>query len=378
VEFVKDTLTATPTVTQGTITENTGNYKYISGIPYYDTGSSLTWSGITVNNFIGQTYRNTTSVVTVSSGTNQESTTQNSVDVQNYSYADIDGSTTFLTGGIPNANTGNGTPYSIGDLTVNITSSNVRTVETIQVSANNVNGSGLSVVNGQVIQVHTAAQSGISELAIDVSSSLGSTYTDDGVRIFDFSAATTNNPVIPAATNFYTNNLYTEAADPGVAGTQEATIRLGRLEHNVTNYTSYLPAGPDRSSDTGTQYFTFAFRRTVVANFTINITSSTGVAGVWIAAPGTAIDNTSTINGWLECGTQYAGAGIPGADTGNGGNGSNGSAVTGSDIISSGTPLSGGYTQTLGTENLTNATNNVALVRIALTAGQSVTGLSIT
>jgi hypothetical protein len=184
--------------------------------------------------------------------------------------------------------------------------------------------------------------------------------------------------VIPAATNFYTNNLYTEAADPGVAGTQEATIRLGRLEHNVTNYTSYLPAGPDRISDTGTQYFTFAFRRTVVANFTINITSSTGVAGVWIAAPGTAIDNTSTINGWLECGTQYAGAGIPGADTGNGGNGSNGSAVTGSDIISSGTPLSGGYTQTLGTENLTNATNNVALVRIALTAGQSVTGLSIT
>ena len=377
-EFVKDTLTATPTVTQGTITENTGNYKYISGIPYYDTGSSLTWSGITVNNFIGQTYRNTTSVVTVSSGTNQESTTQNSVDVQNYSYADIDGSTTFLTGGIPNANTGNGTPYSIGDLTVNIISSSVRTVETIQVNANNVNGSGLAVVNGQVIQVHTAAQSGISEIAIDVSSSLGSTYTDDGVRIFNFSAATTNNPVIPAATNFYTNNLYTEAADPGVAGTQEATIRLGRLEHNVTNYTSYLPAGPDRSSDTGTQYFTFAFRRTVVANFTINITSATGVSGVWIAAPGTAIDNASTINGWLDCGIQYAGSGVPGADTGNGGNGSNGCAVTGGDIIANNTALSGGYTMTLGTENLTNATGNVALVRIALNTNQSITGLSIT
>jgi hypothetical protein len=33
---------------------------------------------------------------------------------------------------------------------------------------------------------------------------------------------------------------------------------------------------------------------------------------------------------------------------------------------------------TLGTENLTNATNNVALVRIALAANQNVTALSIT
>ena len=57
VEFVKDDLTSTPTVTNGTITEKTGTYKYISGIPYYDTGSSLTWSGIQITNFIGQTYR---------------------------------------------------------------------------------------------------------------------------------------------------------------------------------------------------------------------------------------------------------------------------------------------------------------------------------
>ena len=32
---------------------------------------------------------------------------------------------------------------------------------------------------------------------------------------------------------------------------------------------------------------------------------------------------------------------------------------------------------TLGTENMSNATNNVVLVRIALTSGQSVTALSI-
>ena len=381
VEFVKDDITSVPTVTAGTVSENNaGTYRYISGIPYYNSGSpSLTLSGVTVDSFIGQAYRNTSSVVNVTSGSNLEGTSQSSIGNQNYSYAQIDGTTSFLTGGIPNADTGNGTPYTLGDLTVNITGSNVRTVENIRHRTNNIYGASSYQTPSANIQVHRSSQFGISEIAIDVSSSLGATYTDDAVRVFDFSADTTNNPTIPAATNFYTNSVYSEASDPGVVGTKEATIRLGVLEHNVNDYsTGHLPVGPDRSADTGTQYITIAFRRTVVANFNINITSSTGVSGVWIAAPGTTIDNTSTINGWLECGTQYGGAGVPGANTGNGGNGSNGCASTGGDIIASNTALSGSYTMTLGTENLTNATNNVALVRIALAANQNVTALSIT
>jgi len=378
VQFVKDDLTSTPTTTSGTITENVGNYRYISGIPYYTSGSSLTWSGITVDNFIGQTYRNTSSVVTISSGTNQEGTSSSAISTQNYNYSAIDGSTTFLTGGIPNANTGNGTPYALGNLNVNITGSSVRTIERLGVKTNNVNGSGSMVQNTTAIQVHTAGQSGISETSIDVSSSLGSGFNDDGVRIFDFSSETTNNPSFNGSTNFYNNNPYTESSDLGMAGTKEATLRIGKIEHNVNDYSSgYLPTGPDRSGDTGTQYFTLAFRRTVTANFNINITSASGVAGVWIAAPGTSIDNSSSINGWLNCGVQYAGAGVPGGNTGNGGNGSDGCASTGSDRIISNTSLSGNYTMTLGTENLTNATGNVALVRIALDAGQSVTTLSV-
>ena len=68
------------------------------------------------------------------------------------------------------------------------------------------------------MQVHTAAQSGISEIAIAVSDSLGSGFTDDGIRIFDFNAATTNTPTFNGSTNFYTNSPYSEASDPGVAG----------------------------------------------------------------------------------------------------------------------------------------------------------------
>jgi|11_taG_2_1085331.scaffolds.fasta_scaffold01511_2 hypothetical protein len=381
VEFVKDNITSVPTVTAGTVSENSaGTYRYISGIPYYNSGSpSLTLSGVTVDSFIGQAYRDTTSVVNVTSGSNLESTSQSSIGNQNYTYAQIDGTSSFLTGGIPNADTGNGIPYTLGDLTVNITSSNVRTVENIRHRSNNIYGASSYQAPSEIIQVHTASQTGISEIAIDVSSSLGSTFNDDAVRAFDFSSATTDNPTIPAATNFYTNNVYSELADPGVAGTKEATIRLGVIEHNVNDYsTGYLPTGPDRSGDTGTQYITIAFRRSVVANFNINITSTTGVSGVWIAAPGTTIDNTSTINGWLDCGTQYGGAGVPGANIGNGGNGSDGCASTGGDIIATNTALSGAYTMTLGTENLTNAFDNVALVRIALSSNQKITALSIT
>jgi hypothetical protein len=99
---------------------------------------------------------------------------------------------------------------------------------------------------------------------------------------------------------------------------------------------------------------------------------------MWIAAPGTAIDAASGINGWLECTTQYGGAGVPGSDTGNGGNGSDGCALTGADIVPTGTPISAtSYTMTLGSENMSNATGNNVLVRIALASGETISSLSI-
>lgn len=379
VEFVKDDLTATPITTAGTLTQNNaGTFRYISGIPYYNTGSpSLRFSGVTLNNFIGQTYRNTTQVVEVANGTNLESTGQSSIGTQYYNYATINNTASpFLTGGIPNADTGNGTPYALGDITVNITTSAVRTVEQLRLRAYNVNGTGNYVTNITPVQVHTASQSGISEIAIAVSDALGDGYNTDGRRIFNFASNPVNTPIFSSTgVNYYTSNPYTESADPGVQGTKEATIRLGRIEHNVNDYTNYLPSGPNRTGDTGTQYFTFAFQRTVVANFTVNITSSTGVAGFWIAAPGTAIDGSSTLNGWLDASIPYNGSGLPGAGTG--GNGSNGCAATSGDVILPSTSLSGSKTLTLGTENLSNATNNVALVRIALAPGQSITSLGI-
>ena len=378
VAFVKDNLNITPTLTAGTLSESSGGTKrYISGIPYYNSGSpTLTLTGVTVENLTGQTFRQISNVVEVDPGTNHEGTSQGAISDLSFGYVQIDGSTTMLSGGNPIANTGISGPYTIGNLIIPITTSSRRTVQQLKLRASNVVGTSNYVNNTTKVQVHTAAQSGIVETAIPVSDSLGSTHNDDGVRIFDFASSTADNPTYNSSTNFYTSNLYSEGSDPGVSGTKEATIRLGVLKHDTTDYsTGFLPVGPDRSGDTGTQYFTFAFRRQTVANFSLSITSA-GVAGVWIAAPGTAIDNTSGLNGWLRC-DSVAPPGIPGSNTGAGGNGSDGCAKTSGDTISPNTALSGSKTMTLGSENMSNATGNVVLVRIALSSGQSITNLSV-
>jgi len=382
VHFIHDDVTSTPSISStGTLSESTaGTYRYISGIPYYNSGSpQLTLSGTTVSNISGQTYANISDPIEVESGSPAEGS-GNAISNRDYTYSNIDGSTTFLSGGIPLADTGVSSAYAIGDLTVPITTSNVRVVDNLRIRGTNVNGSGsYTNITSHKIAVHTSSQYGISEIAVAVSDSLGAGYDDDAVRILDY-VADSDNPPVNSSINHYTNNVYsesTQAADIDSEG-QEAIIRMGTLKHDVTDFTSgYLPKGPDRSGLTGTQYFTFAFRRTQVSNFNLNITSSTGVAGVWIAVPGTTIDSASGLNGWLNCGAQYAGAGVPGSDTGNGGNGSDGCASTGSDVIGSGA-LSGAKTMTLGTISSSNATNNIILVRIGLDSGDTITGLSIT
>ena len=113
-----------------------------------------------------------------------------------------------------------------------------------------------------------------------------------------------------------------------------------------------------------------------MANF--DITLSGTVSGMFIAAPGTQIDDTSGLNGWLDCSTTYGGSGIPGSDTSEGGNGSDGCAFNSGDRVIDGTSYSSQeFTFTLGTENGTNARGNVILVRIKLESGDSVTALAV-
>jgi hypothetical protein len=383
IEFVKDDVTTAPTITSGNLAiKAPGTYRYISGIPYFNTGSPQLWlQDVTLSSWIGQTWNNTSNVVFVATSTNLEGTTGNVILANTHAYVHLSNSSSpMLSSGTPIAGTGNVSAYSIANLTVAINQASVRSVANIVMTATNVNGTGTAAVNTtKRIQVHTAAQSGISEIAIACNVSLGDgTFTDTAKRSSYFISSTAFNPSYVNSTNFYTANVYSESSDPGVAGTKEATIRIGTLKYDVTNYSNaFLPPGPDRSGDTGFQYFTFAFRRRGVSSFNLNIVAPSGVANCWIAAPGTTLDSTSQFDGWLRADLVYGGAGKPGSNTGAGGNGTDGVAVTSADRIVANTALSGNYRFTLGTESLTNATGNVGLVRIALATGQTVTTLGI-
>ena len=389
VYVVKDDITATPTTTIGTVTQGTaGTFRYVSGLPYYNTGSpTLTVTGSTVANFTGQCYQDTSSPHEVDPGTNQESTSGNVISATNYTYANIDGASTMLSGGIPVADTGVSSAYTLGALTVPITSSSVKTVQRIKARSTNANGSGSYNESATNIQVFTSTPTLLDKEdgGIVVSDSLGAGFDDDAVRIYtpnafysdSSSTSVGDTPQYNSATNFYTTHAFAGTAADVVASTDEAICRLGTIAHNTTNYSSgYLPAGPDLSSGrSGAQYYTIAFRRTTMANFTLTFTGT--VRGVFIAAPGTGIDSASTLNGWLDASVAYAGSGVPGADTGNGGNGSNGCAFTTGDRITAGTHSNASFTLTLGSENATNASGNNVLVRFKLHSGDSISAISI-
>lgn len=376
VYVVKDNVSVAPTLNIGsaTLEEDTqGTYRYVSGVPYYNSGSpKVRLAGATVDNLIGQAYLDSSNIARITSGTNDEGTSSAAVSTHYRGYSDIDGSSTMLSSGVPIANTGVSSSYALGNIVADITSSSVNTVETIGFAINNVNGISSTVTPSTKVQVHKIAPT-FDEGTISVADDLGSTFDTDGVRITGFSGAT---PAFSGSTDYYVNNAWSGAVT--VAGTDEAIVRYNTLKHFTTDLSSgYLPAGPDLNTGrSGAQYFRFAFKRTLVANFVVRLTGT--ISGLFIAAPGTAIDSASSLNGWLDSSIQYAGAGVPGADTGNGGNGSNGCASTGADIIEDGTSYSNQtFTLTLGSENLSNAFNNQLLIAVKLESGDSLTSISI-
>ena len=156
--------------------------------------------------------------------------------------------------------------------------------------------------------------------------------------------------------------------------TYDATVVAAVLKHDQTDYsTGYWPVGPDLSSGrSGAQYFTFKFVRSAVSKFDIKYTGT--IAGLWVGLPGSAFGTTSTLNGWLDMGTPYAGSGVPGAGTG--GNGSNGCALSGVAVFNS-AQTNKSVTCTFGTVSSSSTATSEIYVRVKLTSGQTVTALSI-
>ena len=377
--FVKDDLTAVPTIDTSAATMShvsATSIKYISSVPYYENNGNVKISGLKVYNWIGQTYKDTQAPLVLQAATAAESTVGNIIISQTRAYGELNGAVNYLTSGIPQANTGNTqvNSYSMGDLytTINGTTAAVAKLKT---SIENVNGTSAVVELPNYINVYSTTYTGFDEQVIPVSDSLGVGYTDDGKRI-QIELAEGDTPLYVPTLNYYTNYAFAGNI-ANIGSTDEAVVRWGAVQFNQTNYAAYLPPGPDFSQRTqSAQYIRVAFRRNQVQNFTITYTGK--ISGMWIAAPGTQIDDTSGLNGWLDCANVYAGSGIPGSITAQGGNGQDYCAFDTSNRVILGQQVTNKSCKvTLGSETSTNATGNQILINIRLVAGDSLTSLSI-
>ena len=216
---------------------------------------------------------------------------------------------------------------------------------------------------GVTILYKTGTSTQIEETSITVTS----VGTGSGNALRVINPGSTDTPVISANTAF---NSQTSTLQ-----TYDTTVVAAILKHDQVNYaTGYLPVGPNLSSGrTGDQYFTFRFTRTVVSKFDISITGN--VAGCFVALPGSTIDSTSTLNGWIDMSVAYAGSGVPGANIGAGGNGSNGCALGG--VFTTNSSSTQSKTCTFGTVSSSSTVSNEIFVRLRLVSGQTVTALSI-
>jgi len=225
--------------------------------------------------------------------------------------------------------------------------------------------SGAVIVSGTpTILYKTGTSTQIEETSMTISGSVGS-GSGNPYRIIN--PGSTDTPTYSAGATAFNSTSST-------LQTYDATVVAAVLKHDQTNYSSgYLPIGPDLSvGRSGSQYYTFAFVRTAVSKFDVRYTGT--IAGLWVALPGSTIDTTSTLNGWIDMGTAYAGSGIPGA--GAGGNGSNGCALGGLAVFNS-AQTNKSVTCTFGTVSSSSTATNEIYVRVKLTSGQTVSALSI-
>ena len=353
--YYDDSAPGTVTINNGSLTVNTAAYSNSSTVLHY-TSSTLFNLGFNISKLSGDMYPTSDTFVTSTAG-----------------------GAFGANSGVTYAQAGITTPLarnlyvSSGQATVNLTSAITTgfgsSATGVTVTGQNSYTAGtLSVTPGVTILYKTGNTSSNTVIGGEDNLFFGSTVGTGSTAAFRIiNPGSADNPAYAnGASAFNSTSSTLEAYD--------ATVVAATLKHDQINYsTGYLPVGPNLSSGrTGPQYFTFKFVRTSLSKFDIQFTGNT--AGVWVAAPGTVIDSTSSLNGWLSMTTAYAGSGIPGANAP--GNGSNGCALGG--IITANTAVTTHRkTCTFGTVSTSNSTGNEVYVRIKLLAGQTITALSL-
>jgi hypothetical protein len=351
--YYDDSAPGTPTFTSASISPLSESLTYSSTIPHYNSSTTFKL-GVNVAKLSGDMFPTSNTFFTGTAGGAFAAPASN----------------TYPTVGITYPLARN-LYVSSGSVTVNTTASittgfsSSATGPSVTVDNSYATGSqAFTTALANTVLYKTGTSSLMEESAVTFGSTVG---TGSGTAGRILNPGSTDNPA-------YANNATLFNSQTGTLQTYDATIVAATLKHDQTNYASgYLPVGPNLSSGrTGAQYFTFKFVRTSLSKFNIKFTGT--IAGLWVALPGTVIDSTSSLNGWLDMSSAYGGSGIPGANAP--GNGSNGCALGGVVTLNSAVTAHS-KTCTFGTISSSNSTLSEIYVRIKLTSGQTVTALSL-
>jgi hypothetical protein len=341
----------TPTFSATSIALSSNTVTYSSTIPHLNSSAGFTLS-YSVNRLSGDMYPTSDNMATGTAGgalTAPVTTTYASAGVTTPLAANL-----YVASGTLSVTTTSNVISGFGSSALG---------PTVSIS-NSYNTGTQNFPPGATVLYKTGTATQIEETSMFIAASVGS-GSGNPVRIVN--PGTTDTPTYSAGASAFNSTTGTLTANC-------ATVVAATLKHDITNYASgYLPVGPNLSTGRhGAQYYTFKFTRTAVSKFDIKYTGT--LAGLWVALPGSAIDTSSTLNGWLNMGTAYAGAGQPGAGTG--GNGSNGCAL-GALAIFNIAQTNKSVTATFGTVSSSSTATNEIYVRVRLNSGQTLTALTI-
>jgi hypothetical protein len=339
----------TPTWANTSLNLLTNTVIYSSTIPHLTTGSVFRLKG-NVSKLSGDFYYSSDTFVTGGSG--GPVATPTSV---TYSQAGV---TTPLA---QNLYVSSGSAYLETNAAITASGFSSSSAGPTLTAFNSYSSASATFTPASTILYKIGTSNSLEELSIAIGS-VGS-GSGNGTRIInpDLGTSANNTPAFGSAPHTAFNS------QSGTFYASDATVVAGSLKYDVTNYSTYLPAGPNLTTQNANQYFTFKFVRSAVTKFNISYTGS--CAGVWIALPGSTIDTASSLNGWLDATTAYGGSGIPGVNSP--GNGSNGCNLGGFGLTG------GSFTVTTGSVSSSSTATNEFLVRIKLTSGQTISALSI-
>ena len=358
--WMQDDFNDTPVINSAwTVTQVTpGTLRYVSGIPYYNSGAQVRISQMTIEKICGQMYRDTSSFVTVQNATG--SSMSGSV---TFNYADTLGQD------IPNANSLSA--QNISPMSININGSG-EGLGTIKASCVNINGSSAEVINSQQIKYWFTSIS-FDETNLPSSHSAGATLKRVELGL---SGATPS--FTPA--NFSSTSPWNSQTST-ITGTDEAVTLPNGVNHNTTDYSGFLPVGPNYSSGrSGIQYVTFAFNKQATWQFTLTISGT--VSSAHAAMPGTILDDAcSDKNGWCDMSVGYDGFGIPGAGSSspspNGVNGCGDNDTTGPVPLNTAMTNKEIHCFLISNSSGSGNQGSCMLLRFGLSSGQSITSIKV-